>query len=152
MFRWLWQIFWRQWSAWYHVYLFYGLLLYSCLYWGGEIYFHLRICFCVLMVQVADPCCEVKIENDIFVSLIDIFSKLMFLWLYYFRCFILLRDHQRERHICFFFSDNGICRPNFPTFFAPLVDYGIHVFWINSKMEKSFLNTFCLITNHEAVR
>ena len=52
----------------------------------------------------------------------------------------------------FFFSDNGICRPNFPTFFAPLVDYGIHVFWINSKMEKSFLNTFCLITNHEAVR
>ena len=28
-----------------------------------------KICFCVLMVQVADSCCEVKIKNDIFVSL-----------------------------------------------------------------------------------
>ena len=38
-----------------------------------------KICFCVLMVQVADLCCEVKIENDIFVSHVNIFSKVMFL-------------------------------------------------------------------------
>ena len=38
-----------------------------------------KICFCVLMVQVADLCCEVKIENDIFVFLFDLFSKVMFL-------------------------------------------------------------------------
>ena len=38
-----------------------------------------KICFCVLMVQVADLCCEVKIENDIFVSHVTIFSKVMFL-------------------------------------------------------------------------
>ena len=38
-----------------------------------------KICFCVLMVQVADLCCEVKIENDIFVFLFGLFSKLMFL-------------------------------------------------------------------------
>ena len=38
-----------------------------------------KICFCVLMVQITDPCCEVKIENDIFVSLVGMFSKLMFL-------------------------------------------------------------------------
>ena len=35
----------RLWSAWYHVYLFYGLLLYSYLHWGGEIYFHLQNLF-----------------------------------------------------------------------------------------------------------
>ena len=38
-----------------------------------------KICFCVSMVQITDPCCEVKIENDIFVSLVGMFSKLMFL-------------------------------------------------------------------------
>ena len=38
-----------------------------------------KICFCVLMVQVADLCCEVKIENDIFVFLFGLFSKVMFL-------------------------------------------------------------------------
>ena len=38
-----------------------------------------KICFCVLMVQITDPCCEVKIENDIFVSLFGLFSRLMFL-------------------------------------------------------------------------
>ena len=38
-----------------------------------------KICFCVLMVQVADLCCDVKIENDIFVSHVNIFSKVMFL-------------------------------------------------------------------------
>ena len=38
-----------------------------------------KICFCVLMVQVADLCCEVKIENYIFVSHVNIFSKVMFL-------------------------------------------------------------------------
>ena len=36
-----------------------------------------KICFCVLMVQIADLCCEVKIENDIF--LFGLFSKMMFL-------------------------------------------------------------------------
>ena len=60
-------------------YLFYGRLRYSYLYWGGEIYFHLKICFCVLMVQIADLCCEVKINNDIFVFLFGMFSKVMFL-------------------------------------------------------------------------
>ena len=38
-----------------------------------------KICFCVLMVQVADLCCEVKIKNDIFVSLVGLFSKVIFL-------------------------------------------------------------------------
>ena len=38
-----------------------------------------KICFCVLMVQIADLCCEVKIKNDIFVSLVGLFSKVMFL-------------------------------------------------------------------------
>ena len=38
-----------------------------------------KIFFCVLMVQVADLCCKVKINNDIFVSLFGVFSKVMFL-------------------------------------------------------------------------
>ena len=38
-----------------------------------------KICFCVFMVQIADLCCEVKIENDIFVSLVGLFSEVMFL-------------------------------------------------------------------------
>ena len=38
-----------------------------------------KIRFCVLMVQIADPCCEVKIENDIFVSRVGLFSEVMFL-------------------------------------------------------------------------
>ena len=38
-----------------------------------------KICFCVLMVQIADLCCEVKIKNDIFVFLFGMFSKVMFL-------------------------------------------------------------------------
>ena len=37
--------FYGLWSAWYHVYWFYGRLRYSCLYWGGEIYFHLQNLF-----------------------------------------------------------------------------------------------------------
>ena len=37
-----------------------------------------EIFFCVLMVQVADLCCEVKINNDI-MSHVDMFSKVMFL-------------------------------------------------------------------------
>ena len=32
--------------------------------------FFSKICFCVLMVQVADSCCVVKIKNDIFIILI----------------------------------------------------------------------------------
>ena len=38
-----------------------------------------KICFCVLMLQTADLCCEVKTKNDNFVSLFGMFSKLMFL-------------------------------------------------------------------------
>ena len=38
-----------------------------------------KICFCVLMVQIADLCCEVKINNDIFVFLFGMFSEVMFL-------------------------------------------------------------------------
>ena len=38
-----------------------------------------KICFCVLMVQIADLCCEVTIKNDIFVTLVGLFSKVMFL-------------------------------------------------------------------------
>ena len=32
-----------------------------------------KICFCVLLVQIADLCCEFKIKNDIFVSNIGMF-------------------------------------------------------------------------------
>ena len=38
-----------------------------------------KICFCVLMVQIADLYCEVKIKNDIFVFLFGMFSEVMFL-------------------------------------------------------------------------
>ena len=38
-----------------------------------------KICFCVLMVQIADLCCEVTIKNDIFVTLVGLFSEVMFL-------------------------------------------------------------------------
>ena len=56
-----------------------------------------KICFCVLMLQTADLCCEVKIKNDIFVFLFGMFSEVMFLvsgkWFYhYFGCFIFLQD------------------------------------------------------------
>ena len=37
-----------------------------------------KICFCVLMEQIVGSCCEVKISNDIFVSPVDMFSKVMF--------------------------------------------------------------------------
>ena len=37
-----------------------------------------KICFCVLMEQIVGSCCEVKINNDIFVSPVDMFSKMMF--------------------------------------------------------------------------
>ena len=37
-----------------------------------------EIFFCVLMVQFADLCCEVKINNDI-MSHVYMFSKVMFL-------------------------------------------------------------------------
>ena len=38
-----------------------------------------KICFCALMVQTADLCCEVKIKNDNFVFLFGMFSEVMFL-------------------------------------------------------------------------
>ena len=38
-----------------------------------------KICLCVLMLQTADLYCEVKIKNDIFVSLFGMFSEIMFL-------------------------------------------------------------------------
>ena len=50
-----------------------------------------KICFCVLMEQIVVSCCEVKISNDIFVSPVDMFSKVMF-QLIRTRCFIFLQD------------------------------------------------------------
>ena len=44
-----------------------------------EIYFTSKVCFCVLMAQIVGSCCVVKIKNDIFVSLVGLFSKMMFL-------------------------------------------------------------------------
>ena len=37
-----------------------------------------KIFFCVLMEQIVGSCCGVKINNDIFVSPVDMFSKMMF--------------------------------------------------------------------------
>ena len=55
-------------------------------------YFHIsKICFCVLMEQIVGSCCEVKINNDIVVSPVDMFSKVMFL-LIRIRCFNFLQD------------------------------------------------------------
>ena len=48
-----------------------------------------KICFCVLMEQIVGSCCEVKIKNDIFVSPVDMFSKVMF-QLIRTRCFLFL--------------------------------------------------------------
>ena len=42
-------------------------------------FFISKICFCALMVQIAELCCEVKIKNDIFVFLYGMFSEVMFL-------------------------------------------------------------------------
>ena len=50
-----------------------------------------KICFCVLMEQIVGSCCEVKINNDIVVSPVDMFSKVMFL-LIRIRCFNFLQD------------------------------------------------------------
>ena len=50
-----------------------------------------KICFCVLMEQIVGSCCEVKINNDIVVSPVDMFSKVMFL-LIRTRCFNFLQD------------------------------------------------------------
>ena len=43
------------------------------------------------MEQIVGLCCEVKINNDIFVSPVDMFSKVMF-QLIRTRCFIFLQD------------------------------------------------------------
>ena len=65
-----------------------------------------KICFCVLMEQIVGSCCEVKINNDIFVSPVDMFSKVMF-QLIRTRCFTFLQDfkvfffYQRKGHICY---------------------------------------------------
>ena len=37
-----------------------------------------KICFCVLMEQIVGSCRGVKINNDIFASPVDMFSKMMF--------------------------------------------------------------------------
>ena len=64
------------------------------------------ICFCVLMEQIVGSCCEVKISNDIFVSPVDMFSKVMF-QLIRTRCFTFLQDlkvlffYQRKGYICY---------------------------------------------------
>ena len=65
-----------------------------------------KICFCVLMEQIVGSCCEVKINNDIFVSPVDMFSKVMF-QLIRTRCFNFLQNlkvfffYQRKGHICY---------------------------------------------------
>ena len=53
--------------------------------------FIFKICFCVLMEQIVGSCCEVKINNDIFVSPVDMFSKVMF-QLIRTSCFTFLQD------------------------------------------------------------
>ena len=66
-----------------------------------------KICFCVLMEQIVGSCCGVKINNDIFVSPVDMFSKVMF-QLIRTRCqFYFLQDfkvfffYQRKGLICY---------------------------------------------------
>ena len=73
---------------------------------AGRYIFISKICFCVLMEQIVGSCCEVKINNDIFVSPVDMFSKVMF-QLIRTRCFTFLQDlkvfffYQRKGHICY---------------------------------------------------
>ena len=45
---------------------------------AGRYIFISKICFCVLMEQIVGSCCKVKINDDIFVSPVDMFSKVMF--------------------------------------------------------------------------
>ena len=65
-----------------------------------------KICFSVLMEQIVGSCCGVKINNDIFVSPVDMFSKVMF-QLIRTRCFTFLQDfkvfffYQPKGHICY---------------------------------------------------
>ena len=65
-----------------------------------------KICFCVLMEQIVGSCCGVKINHDIFVSPVDMFSKVMF-QLIRTSCFTFLQDlkvfffYQRKGHICY---------------------------------------------------
>ena len=62
--------------------------------------------FCVLMEQIVGSFCEVKINNDIFVSPVDMFSKVMFQPIRT-RCFNFLQNlkvfffYQRKSHICY---------------------------------------------------
>ena len=73
---------------------------------AGRYIFISKICFCVLMEQIVGSCCEVKINNDIFVSPVDMFSKVMF-QLIRTRCFNFLQNlkvfffYQRKSHICY---------------------------------------------------
>ena len=47
-----------------------------------------KICFCALMVQIADSCCEVKIKNFIFVSFWYVLESDVSTNDHYFTCFI----------------------------------------------------------------
>ena len=73
---------------------------------AGRYIFISKICFCVLMEQIVGSCCEVKINNDIFVSPVDMFSKVMF-QLSRTSCFNFLQNlkvfffYQRKSHICY---------------------------------------------------
>ena len=59
-------------------FFFYGRVRYSCLY-SVRFIFTSKVCFCELMAQIVGSCCVVKIKNDIFVSHVGMFSKVMFL-------------------------------------------------------------------------
>ena len=63
-----------------------------------------KICFCVLMEQIVGSCCGVKINHDIFVSPVDMFSKVMF-QLIRTRCqFYFLQDYK----VFFFYQRKGL--------------------------------------------
>ena len=51
-----------------------------------------KICFCVSMVQIADLCCKVKINNDIFVSFWSVVVSDVSINYHCFMRFIYLQD------------------------------------------------------------
>ena len=64
-----------------------------------------KICFCVIMAQITDLCCGVKINNDIFVSLWYFLESDVSTNYPYCRCLSFLQDlkvsYQRKGRICY---------------------------------------------------
>ena len=64
-----------------------------------------KICFCVIMAQITDLCCGVKINNDIFVSLCYFLESDVSTNYPYCRCLSFLQDlkvsYQRKGRICY---------------------------------------------------